>query len=87
MKLKNLALLFALGTVLLSSCGGWSEDEKKNFLDMCEKKSERAYCDCVLEKLEAEFDNYEDIKGDQGTVAKILTNEACLKLDGKKDDE
>ncbi|MCB9189851.1 MAG: hypothetical protein H6599_11300 [Flavobacteriales bacterium] len=87
MKLKKTAFLLAFGTVVLSSCGGWSEDDQKNFLDMCEKKSERAYCDCVMEKLMAEFDRYEDITEDQGAVAEILTNEECLKLDAKEDNE
>lgn len=67
--------------VILTSCGGWTEEDKKNFIDACEKKSERAYCDCVLDKMMAKFDEFADIQEDQAAMAEILSSEECLGLD------
>lgn len=81
MKFKLLAVSTVLASFMLTSCGGWTEEDKKNFIDACEKKSERAYCDCALEKMMNKFDNFADIKDDQAAMAEILSDEECLALD------
>jgi len=83
MKIKQLAASLILGTVFLTSCGGWTEEDQKNFMDLCEKKGDRAYCDCALEKMMAQFDSFEDITEDQGAMADILSSEDCLGLEEK----
>lgn len=81
MKYKLLVVSAFFGLFVLTSCGGWTEEDKKNFIDACEKKSERAYCDCALEKMMDKFDSFADIKDDQATMAEILSSEDCLALD------
>ncbi len=83
MKLKQFAASLFLGAFVLSSCGGWSEEDKRNFMDICENKGERAYCDCVLEKMMSEFDSFEDITKDEAAMAEILSSEDCLGLEGE----
>lgn len=81
MKMNQLTLSFILGTVFLTSCGGWSEEQQKVFMDECEKKGSRAYCECVMDGMMAEFDSFEEFRGNEAAMAEILSSEECLSLD------
>ncbi|CAG5078867.1 hypothetical protein [Parvicella tangerina] len=83
MNFKQLAIALSLGVLFFTSCGGWTEEDQRNFMDLCEKKSERAYCDCALGKMMEKFDSFEDITEDEGALAEILSSEDCLALEEK----
>jgi hypothetical protein len=81
MKTKQIIASIFLGSLFLTSCGGWTEEDKRNFMDACEKKSGRPYCDCTLEKMMSKFDTFADIQKDQAAMAEILSDEECLGLE------
>lgn len=58
--MKKLVLLSSVSMVLLS-CGGWSEDDKKAYLDACTvSPNYKEYCECTLEKVMEEAPDPED---------------------------
>jgi len=64
-------ILFALIALTLSSCaGGWHDDDKANYLYICQQDARfnfntdeetKAYCECSLEKLMALYPKMEDV--------------------------
>lgn len=81
MKMKQLTLSLILGTAFLSSCGGWSDEQQKVFMEECEKKENRAYCECIMDGMMAEFDSFEEFRENEAAMAEILSSEECLSLD------
>jgi hypothetical protein len=70
-------LLFS--SMVFTSCGGWTEKEKGQFIEACEVQNlERAYCDCVLEKAMSKFSNMADINNDEKAMAEIMVSADCL---------
>jgi hypothetical protein len=68
-----------LSSLVFTSCGGWTEKEKGQFIEACEVQNlERAYCDCVLEKAMAKFGNMADINNDEKAMAEIMVSADCL---------
>lgn len=78
MRMKYLAVSLSLATLLFTSCGGWTEEDQESFMEACEKKNDRAYCDCTLGKMMDKFDKFADIQDDQAAMAEILSSEECL---------
>lgn len=69
----------------LSSCGGWSESDKKNFLDDCEKsKFSSAYCNCALDKMVSHYSTFSDMVEDEENTAKLLVD--CIEEDNKENE-
>ncbi len=67
-------------TLLFASCGGWTDKNKKDFMESCENlKYEKEQCDCLLEKLMTEFSTFDDMQNDQEKMAEILTDGSCNK--------
>lgn len=84
MNFKQLAISFLFGSFLLTSCGAWTDEDKKNFMDFCQKEeSDKEYCECTLGKLMNEFDSFEEIRADQTAFAEALSSEECLGLEEK----
>ena len=82
--LKTLIYSFSMISIL-SSCGGWSESDKKNFLDDCEKsKFSRSYCDCALNKMTSTYSTFNDMVEDEENSAKLLVG--CIEEDRKKEE-
>lgn len=74
----NIATI-SISCLLITSCGGWTEKEKGQFIESCEVQNlERAYCDCVLEKAMAKFSTMEEINTDEKAMAEILVSADCL---------
>jgi len=65
-------------TVLMTSCGGWTDEESAEFSEICEKKNTPETCDCMKEMAQEKFSHYSDFKEDQATMAEILTDRGCL---------
>jgi hypothetical protein len=76
---STLVCTLLLSSVVFTSCGGWSEKEKSQFIEACEVQNiERAYCDCILEKAIAKFDNMAEINNDEKAMAEIFVSADCL---------
>ena len=55
-------IIFFGSVLFLTSCGGWSDTDKSNFLDRCDKaKFNYDYCECVLEKAMKNYTSLDDI--------------------------
>lgn len=58
--MKYIAFIGSL--VFLSSCGGWSDTDKANFKEKCEKaKFNLDYCDCALEKVVNKYATFDEM--------------------------
>lgn len=73
-------LILSALSLLLASCGGWTDKDKTRFIEACEAKMDRTYCDCALEKAVNEFSTFEDFTEDQEAMVNILTSDDCLGL-------
>lgn len=54
---------FLVLSALFAACSsGWSDEEKKSYLDSCNRtsKGQKEYCDCTLEKVMKEAPNPKD---------------------------
>lgn len=78
---KQITILLSVISLSMVSCGGWTDKDKTNFIEACEAKSSRAYCDCALEKMMDKFDSFSDIQNDQQAMAEILSSDECLSLE------
>lgn len=61
MKILHIVVLSAL----FAACNsGWSDEEKKAYLDSCNGagKGQKEYCDCTLEKVMQESPNPKDVE-------------------------
>ena len=55
-------LFWVSSILLLTSCGGWSDTDKMNFKDRCEKsKFSLEYCDCALEKAMNKYGSFNEM--------------------------
>jgi hypothetical protein len=78
-KLFSVTFAFTLSSLFLTSCGGWTEKEKSQFIESCEVLNlERAYCDCVLEKAMTQYSSMAEINNDEKAMAEILVSADCL---------
>ncbi len=71
---RILSFLLIMASLLTYSCNsqtsGWSEKEKKDFLKGCVNASKgrlseeqsKDFCDCMLNKVMADFPNFSDLK-------------------------
>lgn len=75
--------------LLFTSCGGWSNTDKLNFKDKCEKaKYDHAYCDCALEKMINKYESFDDMTSspeNEITTGNLLID--CLDKDLSTDQE
>ena len=79
MKFLAKTLLATVTILTITSCGGWSEKDEKQFHEVCDKQNiVRAQCDCMMEKSKVEFDNFDAIKDDQAKFANIFLDADCL---------
>jgi len=75
----NLYLFF--GSILfLTSCGGWSEEDKAEYLKICEKnKLNTQFCECALEKVSAKYSDFESAMEDEIGVGETFID--CIEKD------
>ena len=81
--MKIVVSLLFIAAVLVGCNSGWSDTEKKAFLDACKNSTGmnlNEYCDCTLEKLMVEAPNPNDAS--KVDLEKIAA--PCLKLLGLK---
>ena len=68
---KNL-LLYIGGLIFLTSCGGWSDKNKAEYLKICEKKDlSNEFCKCALEKATSNYNSFVDAMNDEIGLGKI----------------
>lgn len=80
--MKKLLFISSL-SLLFNSCGGWSDSDKKNFLDDCEKaKFSTEYCDCALNKVVEKYSSFDDMVEDEENTAKLFFG--CIEEDRSK---
>lgn len=89
-KLLQIALVLVVAASLTQcKSKGWSDAQKKTFLDPCKKGAATAmgedkagaYCDCVLGKIMAKYPNASDmekLKGDEATEVGKTAGMECL---------
>lgn len=85
---KVIYSVVAIALISLSSCGskGWSDAEKKTYMDACEGKAAAAlgeekakeYCACTQEKMEAKYPDPAEVKN---VTSEEITKmaEECMK--------
>lgn len=77
--ITTLVSTLLLSSVVFTSCGGWTEKEKSQFIEACEVQNlARTYCDCVLDKAISKFSNMADINNDEKAMAEIMVSADCL---------
>jgi hypothetical protein len=68
---KVIYSVVAIALISFASCkSGWSDAEKKTYMDACEGKAAEAlgaekakeYCACTQEKMEAKYPNAKDVE-------------------------
>ena len=70
--LKQNLLLFIGSLLFLTSCGGWSDKNKAEYLKICEKKElSSEFCECTLEKATANYSNFATAIKDEVGMFKI----------------
>ncbi|MCB9194681.1 MAG: hypothetical protein H6600_07400 [Flavobacteriales bacterium] len=72
----GVAVLF----ISMTSCGGWTDKDKTKFIEACESKSPRPYCDCILDKAVNQFSTFEEFTADEEAMAEILSDAECLEM-------
>lgn len=76
-----------LGLVLVfNSCGSWSQQDKDNFIEDCQKtKLNDAYCDCALEKAVEKYSSFKKMTNAEEEMAELLFS--CIEEDRKKEEK
>ena len=75
--LKQNLLLFIGSLLFLTSCGGWSDKNKAEYLKICEKKElSSEFCECTLEKATANYSNFATAMKDEVGLGK--THLECI---------
>lgn len=70
---KQNLLLFIGSLLFLTSCGGWSDKNKAEYLKICEKNDlSNEFCDCALEKSTANYSDFASAMNDEVGLGKIL---------------
>jgi hypothetical protein len=83
---KQNLLLFIGSLLFLTSCGGWSDKNKAEYLKICEKKDlSNEFCDCALEKSTANYSDFASAMNDEVGLGKILLD--CIKKGGVEEEE
>ena len=79
-------LFLILGLVFtLTSCGSWSQQDKDNFIEDCQKtKLNDAFCDCALEKAVEKYSSFNKMTNSEEEMAELLFS--CIEEDRKKDE-
>lgn len=73
--LKKNLLLYIGGLIFLTSCGGWSDKNKSEYLKICEKKDfSNEFCKCALEKATSNYSSFVDAMEDEVGSGEIFIN-------------
>ena len=84
--LKQNLLLFIGSLLFLTSCGGWSDKNKAEYLKICEKKElSSEFCECALEKSTANYSDFESAINDEVGMGETFLD--CIKKDGVEEEE
>ncbi len=80
-------LLLLIGTLLfLTSCGGWSQKNKAEYLNICEKKDlSIEFCECALEKATVNYSNFAAAMKDEVGLGKTFLD--CIDKDIDEEEE
>jgi len=83
---KQNLLLFIGSLLFLTSCGGWSDKNKAEYLKICEKKDlSIEFCECSLEKSTANYSDFASaINDDVGMGENFLD---CIEKEGVEEEE
>ena len=77
---KQNLLLFIGSLLFLTSCGGWTEKDKAEFLRTCEKnKLNSEFCECALEKATTKYSDFETAMKDETGIGEAFIN--CIEKD------
>lgn len=79
-------LFLVLGLVLLlTSCGSWTQRDKDNFIERCQKtKLNDAFCECALDKALDKYSTFKDMSSAEEEMAELLFS--CIEEDRKKEE-
>ena len=79
-------LLLFIGTLLfLTSCGGWSDKNKAEYLKICEKKDlSIEFCECSLEKSTANYSDFTSAINDEVGMGEIFLD--CIEKEGVEEE-
>ena len=84
--LKQNLLLFIGSLLFLTSCGGWSDKNKAEYLKICEKKDlSSEFCECALEKSTANYSDFASAINDEVGMVKIHLD--CIDKDATEEEE
>ena len=65
---------------ILTSCGGWTNRDRKKYLLECQRaKLDSIFCDCSLNKITAKFSSFENAMQNEEKFIEIF--EACKNND------
>jgi len=83
---QNLLLLFIGSLLFLTSCGGWSDKNKAEYLKNCKNKDlSSEFCECALEKATAKYSDYASAMNDEVGMGETFLD--CIKKDGVEEEE
>jgi hypothetical protein len=79
-------LFFFIGSILfLTSCGGWSDKNKAEYLKICKKKELSSnFCECALEKSTTNYSDFDSAMKDELGTSKIFLD--CIDKDRTKEE-
>ena len=84
--LKQNLLLFIGSLLFLTSCGGWSDKNKAEYLKICKKKDlSIEFCECSLEKSTANYSDFASAINDEVGMGETFLD--CIKKDGVEEEE
>ena len=85
--LKQNLLLFIGSLLFLTSCGGWSDKNKEEYLKICKKKAgfSSEFCECALEKATTNYSDFESALKDEVGVGKTFLD--CIDKDVDEEEE
>tara|TARA_B110000438_G_C15409229_1_gene476823 strand:+ start:145 stop:414 length:270 start_codon:yes stop_codon:yes gene_type:complete len=83
---KQNLLLFIGSLLFLTSCGGWSDKNKAEYLKICEKKDlSSEFCECALEKSTANYSDFASAINDEVGMVKIHLD--CMGKEVSKEEQ
>ena len=81
---KKKLVAYIAGLIFLTSCGGWSDKSKAEYLKICEKKDlSNEFCECALEKATANYSDFQSAMNDEIGHGEILIN--CINTEETPD--